>query len=110
MLRLSNDISVNEFIVMLRDRFFPDLELEDIWLYRLIQVSEKGDHVPQKCQQSLAKFSYSLELRHDIPMFTKSPTVSHINYEKNKKLKKERWSNRQDTIYVYLTINPAKSR
>lgn len=42
MLYVSKNLSVNEFIIMLKNRFFPhddNVELEDIWLYR-IQISK----------------------------------------------------------------------
>jgi hypothetical protein len=37
---IDKEISFNEFIVMIKNRFFnnnKDIELEDIWLYRLMQ-------------------------------------------------------------------------
>ena len=37
---IDKEISLNEFIVMIKNRFFnknDDIDLEDIWLYRLIQ-------------------------------------------------------------------------
>lgn len=40
-LYIDKEISFNEFIVMIKNRFFSnndDIELEDIWLYRLNQM------------------------------------------------------------------------
>lgn len=37
---IDKEISLNEFIIMIKNRFFKnndDIDLEDIWLYRLIQ-------------------------------------------------------------------------
>lgn len=37
---IDKEISLNEFIIMIKNRFFnknDDIDLEDIWLYRLIQ-------------------------------------------------------------------------
>jgi hypothetical protein len=36
-LKIHHDVSINEFIIMLRDRFFQNLDLEDIWVYRIIE-------------------------------------------------------------------------
>ena len=39
-LLIDKEISLNEFIIMIKNRFFnknDDIDLEDIWLYRLIQ-------------------------------------------------------------------------
>ena len=42
-LRIHRDVSINEFIYMMKQRFFKDdddIELEDIWVYRIIQVQQ----------------------------------------------------------------------
>ena len=47
-------ISVNEFIIMLKDRLFPhdeNVTLEDIWIYRM-QIS--------KNQKSSSHFNYNM--------------------------------------------------
>jgi hypothetical protein len=36
LLRIHQDMSINEFIIMLRERFYPELDLEDIWVYRVL--------------------------------------------------------------------------
>lgn len=71
LLRISSDISICEFIQMIKNRFFKDdedIELEDIWVYRIIQNSHN---------QYLVNVSYDLLNRWDVPMFTKSPTMTN---------------------------------
>jgi hypothetical protein len=54
LLRIHFDVSINEFIYMLKQRFFKnddDIGLEDIWVFRIIQNQN---------QQFLVNVSYDL--------------------------------------------------
>ena len=72
---------------MLRDRFFQKLELEDIWLYRLI---------PKQQHLYFSKFTYDLEKWEDCPLLFA------------KKIEKSKLSKLLNSLYVYIAINPDK--
>ena len=63
-LYVENNISINEFIIMLKQRFFddPSIQLEDIWIYRISIIKKK---------QSFTKNTYSRE-KYDCPLFSKT--------------------------------------
>ena len=44
MLLVEQTITTNEFIVMLHKRFFSDIDLKDIWIYRVQQFKCKVNH------------------------------------------------------------------
>ena len=52
----------------MKERFYPDLDYEDIWVYRIIegQTKETG-----KVSQNMVKLTYDLVERHNIPLFTR---------------------------------------
>jgi hypothetical protein len=71
LLRIHNDMSINEFIQMIKNRFFKDdheVGVEDIWVYRIIQNLN---------YQYLVNVSYDIINRWDVPMFTKSPALNN---------------------------------
>ena len=103
MLRIHHDVSINEFIQMIKNRFFKDdddIELEDIWVYRIIQNQIQN----QTCQY-LINVSYDNINRWDVPMFTRSPAFTNVQWDQKGNNK---WKSRIDNIYIYMTINPAK--
>lgn len=44
----------------------------------------------------MVKLTYDLEVRHDIPLFTKSPNVTNFQLQNNKKAQKNNWNNMMD--------------
>jgi hypothetical protein len=69
-------VTINEFIAMLKERFFKDedqVTLDDIWLYRICQTKQRQDASVKS--QVFYKFTYDLKKRHNLPLFTKQPRL-----------------------------------
>lgn len=70
-LHVNKYISVNEFIIMLKNRFFPyddNVELEDIWLYRV----QNSKNQKSNCHffYALSRNVYSIEDKYECPLFS----------------------------------------
>jgi len=55
---------------MLKQKFYATddrIQLEDIWVYRIVQVAQKNGF----CKVLLLKLSYSIQERYDVPLFVK---------------------------------------
>ena len=64
-------VSVNEFIIMLKDRLFPhddNIGLEDIWLYRIVQTKNQKSN--SHFFYTMVRMIYSIEDRYECPLFS----------------------------------------
>jgi len=83
LLYVSYWVSINDFITMIKRRFFaddPNVELEDIWLYRSQQkrVSTTLKHH----YEVMNKYCYGTHL-YDYPLFTKKHYKQSHNWQKD---------------------------
>lgn len=69
MIYVNRKICINEFIIMIKNRFFKNIEnieLEDIWLYKIIEVNDGSNKM-----QNFQKITYSIKNNFDCPLFSK---------------------------------------
>jgi hypothetical protein len=107
-LYIDKEISFNEFIVMIKNRFFSnndDIELEDIWLYRLNQLKKSGSK-DQGLSQYIIKQTYSLEDYHDCPLFSNKPQFTCKDW--NNVSQDKKWKYQSECSYRLIVINPLK--
>ena len=77
-LYVHNHVCLNEFIIMLKERFFTaengydNIDLEDIWLYKIFTQN--------KCK-TMYKLTYSLEQKYDCPLFSKQASYTTSDWE-----------------------------
>lgn len=67
MIYVNRQICINEFIIMIKNRFFKNIEnveLEDIWLYRVVE-----HNIGQRNMQYFKKLEYSIHNYYDCPLF-----------------------------------------
>jgi hypothetical protein len=88
---------------MLKNRFFADtiVDLEDIWLYRIIQNRRSNCEL---FRQFLVKITYDIQDHFDIPLFSQIPSLSISDTRQQSK----RWQKVIDNVYLYIVINPTK--
>ena len=70
MVYVHKDVHLNEFIVQVKNRFFsdrPDIELQDIWLYRILQSKNGGT------SQRYLKLTYDPLNRYNILLLSNKP-------------------------------------
>ena len=68
MIYVNRIICINEFIIMIKNRFFnnvENIELEDIWLYAVRDINEGS-----KKMQYLEKIEYNIQDNFDCPLFS----------------------------------------
>lgn len=67
MIYVSKKVWINEFIIMIKNRFFNNTEnvnLEDIWLYRIEEQYDESNKF-----QSFNKIEYDIKKYFDCPLF-----------------------------------------
>jgi hypothetical protein len=104
---VNNNVSVNEFIHKLYNRFFkdaPGLEIEDVWLYRIQIIKQNNSDV---YKQSFQLMTYDPVKRHDIPLFTQKPALDAQQWESDSK-QSEKWKKTLSKVYFYVDLNPKK--
>lgn len=75
-------ISVNEFIIMLKERLFPhddNIELEDIWLYRI--QNPKNQKSSSHFFYYMQRTVYNLEERYECPLFSARPSRTYQEWQ-----------------------------
>ena len=89
LLYVDKNISVNEFIIMLKQRFFAkndNVQLEDIWLYRVCQ-NKFNYSLPMHRNQVVQKYVYGTE-QYECPLFSKYYNYNADDFLKNEELNK----------------------
>lgn len=109
-LHVHRHVSVNEFIIMLKNRIFADednVELEDIWLYRvqLIKNQKSASHYYYALQKNV----YSIEDKFECPLFSVRQSWDTQDWQQEQK-QSTKWKKNmlQNTITRFIVINPEK--
>lgn len=70
---VDQNVSCNEFIIMLKQRFYRDcdnIDLEDIWLYRINQTLIQNNR--HQMRSNFFKITYDLKNIFDVPLFSRN--------------------------------------